>query len=109
MEGYWVESMFPLQGAYLVLCTILERTGLLIFNETKRVTARITELDSYPAALAAVRKAQPPPLYVWGANESEKLLSVWNQDSREPNHPFVAWYAHPMVATRLLSGRVPAP
>ena len=92
VEEYWTDAMFPLQGAYLVLCTILERTGLLIFNQTKGVTARITELDSYPAALAAVRQARPPQLYVWEAKESENLLSVWNQVRREPNHPFLAWY-----------------
>src|SRR6266566_5871008 len=70
---FWGQFL-PLQGLYLVLCTVLERYTALVSGATKQPTQRIKDLRTDPEAAEAVREADPPSFEVFnGLDPRERV------------------------------------
>lgn len=96
-HGYWTSFIFPLEGGFLVLCSMLERLAIVRDKAPGKTTERIEALDSHAAATHAAITARPPQLTVFAANSRDRMASVWSEvpsQSRdgELQAPFQAWY-----------------
>jgi hypothetical protein len=96
-HDYWTSFIFPLEGGFLVLCSMLERLAIVRDKTPGKTTERIEALDSHPAATHAAITARPPQVTVFVANSRESMASVWSEvptESRdgELHVPFQAWY-----------------
>ena len=96
-HDYWTSFIFPLEGGFLVLCSMLERLAIVRDKAPGKTTDRIEALDSHPAATHAAITARPPQVTVFVANSRERMASVWLEVPTESRDgelyvPFQAWY-----------------
>ena len=82
---FW-RGFLPLQGLYLVLCTVLERYTALVFGPTVDPMKRVARLRDDPDAIEAVRLADPPALRVFDSRNAQVHYSAPGRK------PFDAWY-----------------
>jgi len=82
---FW-PTFIPLQGLYLVLCSVLERYTTLVFGPTVEPMKRIAKLRNDADALEAVSLADPPPVRVFDSRDAERRYNAPGPKS------FDAWY-----------------
>ena len=82
---FW-DAFVPLQGLYLVLCSVLERYTTLAFGSGLEPGERLTKLAEDDDAAKAVARAQPSPFKVLDSRNSASPKSV------SAGRPFIAWY-----------------
>ena len=75
-HDYWTSFIFPLEGGFLVLCSMLERLAIVRDKAPGKTTDRIEALDSHPAATHAAITARPPQVTVFVANSREDGVGV---------------------------------
>jgi hypothetical protein len=80
---FW-DRFVPLQGLYLVLCSVLERYTALRFGPALDPMRRITLLDGASDASAAARAVDPPAMEVSDTRNLERT-SIEHK-------PFETWY-----------------
>ncbi len=110
-SDYW-DQLLPLQGAYLSLCTVLERAALFRFSNLKVVdsaaneeqphrrgfatagpASRISQLDHDGEARDAVQAVKAPPIEVWSAYSNYRYSVYDGEDQATIRSPYNAWYA----------------
>lgn len=83
-EQFW-QSFVPLQGLYLVLCTVLERYTALVYGPALDPMERLRRLRDDTDAIDAAAKADPPRV---DAVDSRNATNPRSTAGR----PFEAWY-----------------
>jgi hypothetical protein len=84
-DDFW-ERFVPLEGLFLVLCSVLERYMHLVYGASVKPTKRIEKLWEDTDAVAAVKDAAPPPLDVIDNRDPVPAASG------APSSPFQKWY-----------------
>jgi hypothetical protein len=85
MAGFW-DIFVPLQGLYLVLCTILERYTALVYGPAREPGSRLAKLRGEPDVIAALAAANPPALKVVDSRDPRTHYQVPGPKA------FDAWY-----------------